>query len=68
MSVEFGEGLEAFVSSAMIDKPSWAFWEQHNQSAESNCWEKLQSEWDPPLAAVVVCNVNISAVRNPPGD
>ena len=68
VGVEFGEGLKAFVSSAMIDKPSRAFWEQHDQSAKSNCWEELQSEWDPPLTAVVVCNVNVSAVRDPSGD
>src|SRR5271156_2353314 len=68
VGVEFGEGLKAFISSAMIDKPSRAFWEQHDQSAKSNCWEELQSEWDPPLTAVVVCNINVSAVRDPSGD
>ena len=68
VGVEFGEGLKAFISSAMTDKSSRAFWERHDRSAKSNFWEELQSEWDPPLTAVVVCNVNVSAVRDPSGD
>lgn len=43
VGVEFGEGLKAFVSSAMIDKPSRAFWEQHDQSAKQDRWKKLKS-------------------------
>ena len=64
MCMEFSKGLEAFRVLAMVDEPTWRFWKQHNEDAQDDGWNDLETKWYSPLCAVVL-NADVCAVRDP---
>jgi hypothetical protein len=54
VSVQLGQGSEAFLGAAVIDEPTGGLGEEKDQKAEDACWDVLDAETDTPLTVIIL--------------
>lgn len=61
--MQFCKRFETKLFLAVVDQPTWRFWEEKDETCKNACRCNLKTERDSPL--VVVSVVLVGAVDNP---